>query len=116
MNEVIERQGARLPGEVSSPHGRLPDDDSLYGLSELFRVFGDYTRVRILCALYNSEMCVCDLSELLNTTQSNVSHQLRILRANRLVKYRRVGKTVIYSLDDEHIFSIISLGMEHIKE
>ena len=115
MSEVIRTTGAELCGAVP-PRSGLPDDDSVYGLSELFRVLGDYTRVRILCALYESEMCVCDIARLCGTTQSNVSHQLRILRANRLVKYRRSGKTVIYSLDDEHIFSIISLGMEHIKE
>lgn len=110
MNEsIFNDTGGIFPAAV-------PDDVSLYSLSEFFRIFGDYTRIRILYALSESELCVCDIAEKLGTTQSNVSHQLRILRASRLVKYRRVGKTVLYSLDDEHIFSIISLGMEHIKE
>lgn len=94
----------------------MPDDGILCELSEFFRVFGDSTRIRILYALSRSEMCVCDLSKLLGVSQSAISHQLQVLRASRLVKYRREGKTVFYSLDDEHIFSIINMGIEHLEE
>lgn len=93
-----------------------PNEDLLYELAEFFRVFGDSTRIRILYALLNCEKCVQDISQELNLSQSAVSHQLQTLRANRLVKYRREGRTVYYSLDDNHIFSIINQGMEHIEE
>lgn len=96
-------------------HG-MPDEAELRELSEFFRVFGDMTRIKLLYALSKSEMCVCDLAELVGSSQSAVSHQLQVLRTRRLVKYRREGKTVFYSLDDEHIFSIINQGIEHIKE
>ena len=94
----------------------LPDEVELCDLAEFFKIFGDSTRIRILYALYESEMCVCDLAELLRVSQSAISHQLALLRASKLVKYRRDGKTVFYSLDDDHIFSILAQGMEHIKE
>lgn len=94
----------------------MPDEVLLCELAEFFRVFGDSTRIRILYALSKAEMCVCDIAELLNISQSAVSHQLQVLRSKRLVKYRRNGKTVFYSLDDEHIFSIIGQGIDHIKE
>ena len=94
----------------------MPDEAVLCELSEFFRVFGDSTRLRILYALSRSEMCVCDLSRLLGVSQSAISHQLQILRSSRLVKYRREGKTVFYALDDEHIFSIINIGLEHLEE
>ena len=94
----------------------MPDEAVLCELSELFRVFGDSTRIRILYALSRSEMCVCDLSKLLGVSQSAISHQLQLLRSSRLVKYRREGKTVFYSLDDEHLFSIINIGLEHLEE
>ena len=94
----------------------MPEETTLCSLSEFFRVFGDSTRIRILYALSQSELCVCDLAELLGASQSAVSHQLQILRSFRLVRYRREGKTVYYSLADEHIFSIIGQGIEHIKE
>ena len=93
----------------------MPDEGTLCELAEFFRVFGDSTRIRILYALSKSEMCVCDIAELLNVSQSAVSHQLQILRSKRLVKYRREGKTVFYSLNDEHIFTIIGQGIDHIK-
>ena len=85
-------------------------------LSELFKVFGDSTRIKILYVLLESDMCVCDLAQILNMTQSAISHQLRILKQSKLVKNRREGKTVIYSLADGHVRSIISQGMEHIGE
>lgn len=101
---------------ISDVGHEMPDDSLLCELSEFFRVFGDSTRIRILYALSKSEMCVCDLSKLLGASQSAISHQLQLLRSSRLVKYRREGKTVFYSLDDEHIFSIINMGIEHIEE
>jgi len=94
----------------------MPEEADILELAQFFRIFGDSTRIRILYALSRSELCVCELAELLNATQSAVSHQLQILRAHRLVKYRREGRSIVYSLDDEHIFSIIAQGLEHIKE
>lgn len=91
-------------------------EDDLYTLADLFKVFGDSTRIKILFVLFESELCVCDLSEKLNMTQSAVSHQLKILKQNKLVKSRRDGKSIIYSLADEHVVSIISQGLEHIEE
>lgn len=94
----------------------LPPDEQLYDLAELFKVFGDSTRVKILYALFESEMCVCDMAQLLGLSQSAVSHQLRTLKNSKLVKFRREGKTVFYSLDDEHVRSILGQGMEHLCE
>lgn len=94
----------------------MPDEGLLYDLAELYKVFGDSTRIKILFALYESEMCVCCIAELLNMTQSAISHQLRVLKQSKLVKFRRDGKEVYYSLDDEHIFKILAQGLEHIKE
>lgn len=94
----------------------LPDDEVLYDLAEIFKVFGDTTRVKILYVLFESELCVNDISQCLNMTPSAVSHQLRILKNSKLVKFRRDGKTVYYSLDDDHVRSMIALGMEHIAE
>ena len=95
---------------------QLPAEKTLYDLAELFKVFGDTTRIKIICALFESEMCVCDLSCLLNMTQSAISHQLRVLKSARLVKFRREGKVVYYSLDDEHIKHIYDAGLNHISE
>lgn len=94
----------------------LPNDETLYDLAELFKVFGDSTRIKILYALFEAELCVCDIAQLLGLTQSAVSHQLRVLKASRLVRPRREGKTVFYSLDDDHVRRIIAQGMEHISE
>ncbi len=94
----------------------LPDEGSLYDLAELFKVFGDSTRIRILYALAESEMSVCCIADLLNMTMSAISHQLRILKQASLVKYRKEGKTVFYSLADSHVLTIISQGLEHIME
>lgn len=94
----------------------LPQEETLYDLAELFKVFGDTTRVKILCALFESEMCVCDIANLLNMTQSAVSHQLRVLKSARLVKYRRDGKVVYYSLCDEHVIHIFNEGLNHVQE
>ena len=94
----------------------LPDDDVLFGLAELYQVFSDSTRIRILYVLFEHEMCVCDIAQILGMTISAISHQLRILKQARLVKYRREGKTVFYSLSDDHVRSIIDQGIEHIEE
>lgn len=94
----------------------MPEEETLYDLAELFKVFGDTTRVRILCALFESEMCVCDISILLGMSQSSISHQLRVLKSAKLVKNRKEGKVVYYSLDDEHIKHIFEQGLEHINE
>lgn len=95
-------------------YAQEPDIDVLYDLSELFKVFGDSTRIRILTALLSGEMCVLHISEKLGMGQSAVSHQLRILRASGLVRPRREGKTVYYSLDDDHVKEILGAGLEHI--
>jgi len=95
---------------------KMPDDIELYDLAELFKVFGDSTRVKILCVLFEAEMCVCDIAQVLNMSQSAISHQLRILKTSRLVKYRRDGKTVYYSLADDHVKTIFNQGFDHIKE
>ena len=95
---------------------KMPEDETLYDLAELFKVFGDTTRIKILYALFSSEMCVCDIADLLGMTHSAISHQLRVLKQARLVKFRREGKTVYYSLDDNHISQIFNCGLSHIQE
>ncbi len=94
----------------------LPNEDHLYDLAEVFKVFGDSTRIRILYALMESELCVSDLSAVLNMNQSAISHQLRILKDAKLVKFKREGKVIIYSLDDEHVKTLLSVGMSHVEE
>ena len=101
---------------VEEVKDKLPQEEILYDLSELFKVFGDSTRIKIICSLFESEMCVCDLSALLNISQSAISHQLRVLKSARLVKFRRAGKVIYYSLDDEHIKQIFDAGLHHITE
>ncbi len=93
-----------------------PNENYLYELAELFKVFGDSTRIRILYALFESELCVGDIALLLNLSQSAVSHQLKILKDAKLVRFRREGKIIFYALDDEHVRNILSMGMEHIEE
>jgi ArsR family transcriptional regulator len=100
--------------DLQKIHGLMPDDDRLFDLADLFRVFGDSTRVRILYALFESELCVCDLSELLGMTQSAVSHQLRTLKDAKLVRARREGKSIFYALDDDHVRQLLSVGLEHL--
>jgi ArsR family transcriptional regulator, lead/cadmium/zinc/bismuth-responsive transcriptional repressor len=95
---------------------KLPAEEQLYDLAELFKVFGDSTRIRILFVLFESEVCVCDLAAALNMTVSAVSHQLKILKQNKLIKSRRGGRSVFYSLADDHVRTIVSQGMEHIEE
>ena len=101
---------------VKAVKQQMPPDEQLYDLAELYKIFGDSTRIKILYVLFESEMCVCDISTLLGLSQSAVSHQLKILRQADLIKPRRDGKQVFYSLADEHVKTIISNGMEHILE
>lgn len=101
---------------VREVQSQMPDDDTLNRLSDLFRVFGDGTRIRILYVLFEQEVCVCDIATLLGMTQSAVSHQLRILKNARLIRSRREGKTVYYALSDDHVRTLLSQGTEHIQE
>lgn len=94
----------------------MPPDEKLYDLAELFKLFGDSTRIKILYALFEEELCVCDIAQILGATQTAVSHQLRLLKINKLVKARKEGKNVFYSLADSHVSQIIGQGMEHIEE
>lgn len=94
----------------------LPEEELLFDLAELFKIFGDSTRIKILYVLFEAEMCVCDIAQLLGMTQSAISHQLQILKKSKLVKYHRSGKTVFYSLADSHVRAILDQGMEHITE
>ena len=101
---------------VNQVNENMPDEEILYDLAELFKIFGDSTRIKILYVLFESEMCVCDIAQLLGMTQSAISHQLRALKQSKLVKYRRDGKTVFYSLADSHVRTILDQGMEHVAE
>ncbi len=114
---VDDRNNGNIdPASIEELRQSLPEDEILYDLSELFRVFGDTTRIKILYTLFESELCVNDIAQLLGMTQSSVSHQLRILKSAKLVKFKRDGKQMIYSLDDDHVRSMISLGLEHTEE
>lgn len=104
------------PMLVEDVHLAMPREEEMLHVSELFKVLGDGTRMRILFVLLASEMCVCDLSETLNMSVSAVSHQLRILRQAHLVRYRRVGKTVFYALADDHVKTLLSQGLDHVRE
>ncbi len=101
---------------VTDVNKQMPPEDVLFELSELFKVFGDSTRIRILYCLFVSEMCVCDIATLLNMTQSAISHQLSVLKRNKLVKSRRDGKIVFYSLADSHVRTMLDQGVEHVTE
>ena len=107
---------ATHPDIVDQVRREMPDEDTLYNLAELFHVFGDSTRMRILYVLFTSEMCVCDIATLLGMTQSAISHQLRLLKNMKLVRARREGKTVFYALADDHVKTIINQGLEHVHE
>lgn len=114
---VITRKGARhVAGDMVTVMRNLPEENEMYDLAELFKCFGDSTRIRILCALLDCEVCVNEIADSLNMTQSAVSHQLKILKSAKLIKSRRDGKSILYSLADEHVKSIIALGLEHIEE
>ena len=116
--QAIERCDCDVIHEdiVNRVKDKMPQEETLYDLAELFKVFGDSTRIKILWALDESEMCVCDIAVLLNMTQSAISHQLRVLKQANLVKNRRDGKIVFYSLEDEHIKQIFDQGLVHISE
>ena len=101
---------------VNQVREKMPEEETLYDLAEIFKVFGDSTRIKILWALDEAEMCVCDIAVLLNMTQSAISHQLRVLKQAHLVKNRKDGKVVYYSLDDEHVKQIFDQGLVHINE
>jgi ArsR family transcriptional regulator len=101
---------------VRSVFDKMPDEEILCDLAELYKVFGDSTRIKILYVLLEAEMCVCDIALLLGLSQSAISHQLRVLKQSKLVKYRRDGKTVFYSLADDHVRTIIDQGIEHVAE
>ncbi|MBR4078604.1 MAG: helix-turn-helix transcriptional regulator [Christensenellaceae bacterium] len=118
MNEAIPKcEFMHVHDEiVDKVRESLPDEELLYDLAELYKVFGDSTRIRILYVLFEAEMCVCDIAQLLNMSMSAISHQLRVLKQSRLVKFRREGKTVFYSLADDHVRSIINQGLEHVEE
>ena len=114
--EKIPDASALADAVLNRLQNDLPDDEVLYELAELFRVFCDSTRIKILYALFESEKCVNDISNAVGISQSAVSHQLRVLRASKLVKFRREGKAMLYSLDDDHVRSMLELGMEHVEE
>lgn len=102
--------------KVDSVRANMPEEEKLYDLADFYKMFSDSTRIKILWALDHEEMCVCDLAVLLNMTKSAISHQLKTLRQEKLVKYRRDGKITFYSLQDEHVKNILEVGMEHIEE
>ena len=101
---------------VDAVRGKMPDDDLLLDLADCFKLFSDSTRLKILYALMEAEMCVCDISVLLGMTKSSVSHQLRVLKQSNLVKYRKAGRVIYYSLADDHVRTICKTGMEHVLE
>ena len=101
---------------VDSVRAKMPDTEMLYELAELFKVFGDTTRMKIISALLEAELCVGDISEITNSTQSAISHQLRVLKQAKLVKFRKEGKIVYYSLDDEHVSEMYEMAKRHIEE
>ena len=101
---------------IKAVKAQLPSDETLFELSDLFKLFGDTTRIKILYLLFEKELCVCDIAALLNMTQSAISHQLKVLKNSKLVKFRREGKVVFYRLSDNHVKSIIAQGMEHLTE
>ncbi|MBQ3638897.1 MAG: helix-turn-helix transcriptional regulator [Clostridia bacterium] len=104
------------PELIAHAKSKLPDEDTLFALADLYKIFGDSTRLRILYVLFDTELCVCDIAELLGMTVSAISHQLRVLKKSRLVKYRKSGKSVLYSLADDHVHTILGEGMEHVNE
>ena len=118
MKDIINKCECSFIHEevVGKVKNKMPDDNKLYDLADLFKVFGDLTRIKIIYALFEEEMCVCDIADLLNMTQSAISHQLRVLKQARLVKFRKEGKIVYYSLDDNHINQIFNCGLCHIEE
>lgn len=118
VNNNYETCQGKCPvnGSVKALMENMPSDGKLLALADFFKVLGEHSRLRILSALCNCELCVCDLVELLGMNQPAISHQLRVLRAAKIVKYRKEGKNVFYSLDDEHVYTLMRDGLEHIAE
>ena len=116
LEEEMDVSGESHGDYMDLVRGDMVDIDRVYDLAELFKIFGDSTRLRILSALLNHELCVCDIAEVLEMNQSAISHQLRVLRTAGLIKARRCGKSAFYSLDDDHVKKIIEMGFEHINE
>jgi len=124
MKITLEHLTKRFPNRnkkihedvIAAVRGQMPEEDLMIDMAEAFRIFGDSTRIRILYVLFEAEMCVCDIANLLGMTQSAISHQLRALKSARLVKGRREGKTVFYSLADDHVKTIIDQGLDHVAE
>ncbi len=114
--EHTEQDSISREEALKKAENDMPDDEILYDLADLFKIFADSTRIKILYALLESEMCVCDIAQLLGMNQSAISHQLRVLKQSKLVKYRRDGKAILYSLADGHVRTILDQGMEHVGE
>ena len=116
MADDICKEICNKPELIKDVKSKMEASESFYLLADLFKVLGDPTRIKILNALSQSELCVCDIADITGMGSSAVSHQLRVLRSSKIVKFRREGKNVIYSLDDEHVFSLVKEGLEHIQE
>ena len=115
-NEYICKEKCPHLNKISEVKLTSPNDDSVIDLADMFKIFADSTRLKIICAIMKEELCVCDLCELLGLNQTTVSHQLKTLRDSKLVKYRRDGKQIFYSLEDDHVTQILSAGLSHISE
>ena len=115
MKEELVSVGKNL-NLIKEVKHKMPKEETLFDIAELFKVFGDSTRMKIICCLFQNQMCVCDIAQIINSTQSAVSHQLRVLKQAKLVKYRKEGKEVYYSLSDKHVEIIFNMALEHIKE
>ena len=117
MSETVEISQKTIPlQDLEAVYESMPDEDLLFDLAELFKIFGDSTRIKILFALLGRELSVGDIAEVLKMTQSAISHQLRVLKANGLVRFRREGKSLFYALSDDHVSKILNMGLEHIEE
>ncbi len=116
INEELQDSNIVRLDVIEEVKNTLPNDDMIFDLAELFKMFADSTRMKIICALKEKELCVGEIAFITNTTQSAISHQLRILKQSKLVKYRKEGKSVYYSLDDDHVIEILLKGCEHIEE
>lgn len=112
----LDREQEKMGEDLYSIMNQVPTEEELYDLAELFKVFGDSTRIKILYVLLESEMSVGDIAQALSMTQSSISHQLRVLKQSRLVKFRREGKNIVYSLADDHVHTMLSQGLEHLEE
>lgn len=116
MNELLCEVKHEHKDIIKDVKALMPNEENLYNVSELFKVFGDSTRTKILAALFNHELCVCDICKIVNMTKSAVSHQLRVLKDFNLVKFKKVGKEVFYSLSDDHVILIYKMALDHVME